>query len=190
MTRAFIFCAVLWGLAVAPALAQPLAQPGGNPATTDSQTPGPVLEAPAATEGAAEALPDTDAGTAAPATEEPSLPFDVQPFLTSMVELRGAALTCAPFVGGDPEARTDTIPQFFAMLDQELPELTNDTTQASLRQFIGSQAASLCVDMLNGAFSRYTEAAADYQAQKPEEWPPAPPVQPGQWCSQPFCLDR
>jgi hypothetical protein len=142
--------------------------------------PGDDTEAAEPAQAAAE--PETEA--------EPELPFDVNPFLGAMVELRGAAQTCEPFVGDDPVGRTNTIPQFFAMLEQELPELTNETTQASLRQFIGSQAASLCVNMLNGAFFRYAEAATDYQARKPDEWPPAPPVQPGMWCAQPYCLDR
>lgn len=185
---------------------QPAATP---PAQTDAPPAGPFIEeAPAAEipevdenvqEEMARALPGGDAAAtdeaeaaAAPATEaeEPALPFDVQPFLSAMVELRGAAQTCAPFVGDNPLGRTDTIPQFFTMLGQELPELTNETTQASLRRFIGSQAAMLCVDMLNGAFASYAQAAISYEAQKPEAWPPPPPVQPGMWCAQPFCLDR
>lgn len=178
--------------------------PPAGPRVSGPFQPAPATETPEVDEEVqsemARAMPDAAApaqDAEAPATPSPAaepevaeLPFDVQPFLAAMVELRGAAQTCEPFVADDPVGRTNTIPQFFAMLEQELPELANETTQASLRRFIGSQAASLCLGMLNGAFTRYVEAAADYQAQKPDEWPPAPPVQAGMWCAQPYCLDR
>src|SRR5690554_2988113 len=139
-------------------------------------------------EGAAESpVPEAAAGAT---PEEAGPEFDITPFLTAMVELRGAALTCEPFVGDSPTARTEGVVRFFALLNQQLPELANQTTQSSLRRFIGSQAAVLCQDMLNVAFVKYGVNAAYYQSEKPEQWPAAPAVQPGQWCALDFCLDR
>lgn len=149
---------------------------------------GAVTQVPDAEEGASESpAPEAAAGEA---TEEAGPAFDITPFLTAMVELRGAALTCEPFVGDNPTARTEGVVQFFAQLNQQLPELANETTQSSLKRFIGSQAAVLCQDMLNVAFVKYGVNAAYYQSEKPEQWPAAPAMQPGQWCSLDFCLDR
>jgi len=138
---------------------------------------------------------EADAEVAAPAgpeTEEPVEvpPFDAEPFLNSMVALRGAGLTCAPYVGDDPIRRTQGVAGYFTALGQDLPDLGDEETQASLRRFIGSQAAMLCQSMLDSAFARYHAMATDYEANRPPEWPAAPAAEPGAWCAQPYCLDR
>ncbi|WP_417583819.1 hypothetical protein [Pelagibacterium sp.] len=116
--------------------------------------------------------------------------FDPEPFLNSMIALRSVTLTCDPFVGGDPARRTDGLVAYFEALGQELPDVSDAETQASLRRFVGSQAAMLCQSMLEEAFSRYDAAATAYENNRPDVWPPAPAATPGPWCSANYCLDR
>ena len=160
MIRAVLSVALVFGLLSLPASGQPV---------------DPAAEAPA------------EQAVAEPA-EAPA--FDAEPFLNSMVSLRGASLTCDPFVGGNPAQRTQGIVGYFDALGQDLPDLADTETQASLNRFIRSQAAMLCQSMLESAFIRYHAAATEYEASRPPEWPAAPAAEPGPWCGQPYCLDR
>jgi len=138
---------------------------------------------------------EADAAVETPVEQEAAEPeeapaFDAEPFLNSMISLRGASLTCDPFVGGNPVQRTQGIVGYFDALGQDLPELTDTVTQASLNRFIRSQAAMLCQSMLESAFARYHAAATEYEANRPQEWPAAPAADPGPWCAQLYCLDH
>lgn len=143
-----------------------------------------------ATAATAQEAPVNPSPEAAPesAAETPS--FDPQPMLAAMIDLRSAALTCEPFVANSPQTRTGGIVSYFETLNQPLPDLTDTETQASLRRFIGSQAAMLCSDMLTEAFAKYNEQAAIYEQGRPREWPAAPAVEETRWCAVNFCLDR
>lgn len=126
-------------------------------------------------------------GALAQETAEPA--YDPAPFLASMVALRTAAVTCDRFVSNSPGGRTDTILEFFKTLKQELPNLVDTTTQASLDKFVGSQAAVLCREKLDAAFAGYFAQAGVYQASKPEDWPEPPDVTAAPWCSSENCLE-
>lgn len=115
--------------------------------------------------------------------------YDPGPFLASMVQLRAAAITCDPFVAGNPATRTEPIPTFFKSLKQDLPDLADTETQSSLNRFVRSQAAILCRDKLAAAFLLYGNQAAIYGASKPKDWPDAPPITPSAWCSTENCLE-
>lgn len=124
-------------------------------------------------------------------SDEPEAPsFDPEPFLNSMIALRTAGMTCDPFVSNNPAQRTEGVVGYFEALGQALPDLSDQETQASLRRFIGSQAAMLCQNMLDEAFANYFDQATSYEAGRPEEWPAAPAANPGPWCQVDYCLDR
>ncbi|ODT70849.1 MAG: hypothetical protein ABS75_10530 [Pelagibacterium sp. SCN 63-23] len=115
--------------------------------------------------------------------------YDPSPFLTALIGLRAAALTCDPFVNNSPAGRTETIPAFFGELNQTLPDLVDAETQSSLNRFIGSQAASLCRDKLDTAFAAYGAQAQIYLQSKPSDWPEPPNITRGAWCSSENCLE-
>lgn len=123
------------------------------------------------------------------AQEQTEPAYDPSPFLASMVSLRTAAVTCDPFVAGSPAARTDPIPEFFKTLNQELPDLVDGETQASLNKFVPSQAAVLCREKLDAAYAGYQQQANTYVASKPEDWPDPPAVSNAPWCSSENCLE-
>jgi hypothetical protein len=115
--------------------------------------------------------------------------YDPSPFLSSMIALRGAAVTCDPFVGNSPAQRTEAVTEFFSTLKQTLPPLVDTETQASLRRFIGSQAAILCRDKLTAAYEAYDRQLQVYAAKKPEDWPAPPEITNAPWCGSPYCLE-
>jgi hypothetical protein len=121
---------------------------------------------------------------------EPAQPaYDPAPFLASMVTMRTVAVTCDRFVANSPTARTQSIVDFFKALNQELPDLTDGTTQKSLDRFVRSQAAVLCRDKLEAAYRGYQAQAQVYLASKPDDWPAPPEVANGPWCSSENCLE-
>lgn len=157
---------------------------------------------PAPAQQAAPAQPQDEA-TPSPAAAEPSTSasptqaprageqqFDAEPLLNAMIELRSVALTCEEFVNNSPVERTNGIVAYFERLGQELPDLSDTTTQSSLNRFVGSQAALLCTDMLDDAFDAYFAQAQVYEDNRPEQWPGAPAAPKAPWCSAPYCLDR
>lgn len=115
--------------------------------------------------------------------------YDPSDFLSSLISLRSAAVTCDPFVASSPAARTETVTAFFGELNQTLPDLVDTETQASLNKFVASQAASLCRDKLDAAFAAYGAQAAHYVNSKPGEWPDPPEITRGAWCSSENCLE-
>lgn len=119
--------------------------------------------------------------------QEPA--YDPAPFLSSMVTLRTAAVTCDRFLANSPDDRTQTILEFFKLLNQELPDLVDAATQASLDKFVASQAAVLCREKLDAAFGGYQAQAQTYLASKPEGWPDPPEVTSAPWCSSENCLE-
>jgi hypothetical protein len=123
---------------------------------------------------------------AAPAVEDE---YNPEPFLNSMVLLRSTAMTCDPFVANSPAARTDSIVEFFAQLDQQLPDLAHAETQSSLNRFIGSQAAAICRDRLDASFDGFAVELASYVQHKPEAWPAPPSIARASWCSSENCLE-
>ncbi|HEV7291115.1 hypothetical protein [Devosia sp. RR2S18] len=123
------------------------------------------------------------------AQEEEGAAFDPSPFLSSMIALRGAAVTCDPFVANSPGQRTAAVPEFFSTLKQTLPELVDAETQASLNRFVGSQAAVLCRDKLQAAYTNYGAQVRIYAERKPEDWPEPPEISSAAWCSSEHCLE-
>jgi hypothetical protein len=115
--------------------------------------------------------------------------YDPSPFLSSMIALRAAAVTCDPFVANSPGARTESVVAFFGEINQELPPLVDTETQASLNRFIASQAASLCRDKLDASFNAYGVELQRYNSNKPDEWPAAPEITRAPWCSSENCLE-
>lgn len=115
--------------------------------------------------------------------------YDPTPFLSSMVTLRSAAVTCDPFLGNEPGRRTTEIVSFFEALKQQLPQMADTVTQASLSRFVPSQAAVLCRDKMNVAMSGYMAQAQVYRANKPDDWPEPPSVPGSAWCSSENCLE-
>lgn len=115
--------------------------------------------------------------------------YDAQPFLSSMLHLRSAALDCDGFVDGGPGQRTAPIDDFLTRLGMGDRSLVNQTTRASLSKFIRSQAAVICKDRLDAAYDDYEAAAKDYLATKPETWPSPPSVSKTQWCANAHCTD-
>ncbi|WP_140048948.1 hypothetical protein [Devosia lucknowensis] len=123
------------------------------------------------------------------ASAQESSDYDPSPFLTSLIGLRAAAVTCEPFVANSPASRTESVVEFFASINQTLPSLVDTETQASLNRFIGSQAASLCRDKLDASFNAYGVQLQNYNSSKPEEWPAAPEISRAPWCSSENCLE-
>ncbi len=127
--------------------------------------------------------------TASTSSAQQSGDYDPSPFLTSLIGLRAAAVTCDPFVANNPASRTEMVVEFFASINQTLPSLVDAETQVSLNQFIGSQAASLCRDKLESSFNAYGLELQRYNSSKPEEWPDAPEISRAPWCSSENCLE-
>ncbi|SEP96995.1 hypothetical protein SAMN05428969_1341 [Devosia sp. YR412] len=124
------------------------------------------------------------------AAQEPAAPaYDPAPFLSSMVALRTAAVTCEPFVAASPATRTAAIPAFFKTLNQDLPDLVDGETQKSLNIFVGAQAAQLCRDKLDAAYAAYGAQSAIYLNSKPADWPDPPEISNAPWCSSEYCLE-
>lgn len=123
------------------------------------------------------------------AVAQESAEYDPSNFLSSLINLRAAAVTCDPFVANNPAARTEPILEFFGQLNQTLPELVDRETQSSLNRFIGSQAASLCRDKLDIAFAAYGTQANVYVNSKPSDWPEPPDIARAPWCSSENCLE-
>lgn len=122
-------------------------------------------------------------GQETPAQPAESGSYQATAFLEAMVALRRQALTCAPFLNGNPDAATLPIVQYFSDLGQDLPNLADDVTMASLSRFILPQAATICRDKLTGAYHAYLAQAATYMANKPDEYPVAPEIK-----FAPFCV--
>ena len=123
------------------------------------------------------------------AQEQQESTYDPAPFLSSMVTLRTAAETCDRFLANSPDDRTRPILEFFKLLNQDLPVLVDDATQASLDKFVASQAAVLCREKLDAAFGGYRAQAETYLASKPEGWPAPPEVTSAPWCNSENCLE-
>lgn len=125
----------------------------------------------------------------AAAQEQTPPSYDPAPFLSAMVALRTAAVTCEPFVAASPAARTTAIPAFFRTLNQDLPDLVDGETQKSLSIFVGAQAAQLCRDKLDAAYAAYDAQATIYLQSKPADWPDPPEISTAPWCSSEYCLE-
>lgn len=121
--------------------------------------------------------------------QQAEVTYDPAPFLSSMVTMRTAAVTCNRFVANSPQDRTNSIVEFFGLLNQELPELADRTTQASLNLFVPSQAAVLCREKLDAAYRGYQGQRQIYLDNKPDDWPEPPAVANGPWCSSENCLE-
>lgn len=115
--------------------------------------------------------------------------YDSKPFVKSLVELKSMAVTCDPFVAGEPAAQTGMIDAFFEALGQSVPNVVDRETQNSLARFINQQSASICRDMLNDAFEVYAAQAVIYDENRGEGWPDTPIVLNGNWCVIEDCSD-
>lgn len=108
-------------------------------------------------------------------------------FLRIMVYHRRLAITCDDVLPNSPAAKTQTIEDYFTILKQPSPDRAIAPLERTLYLLVRSQGASICQDKLDVSYRAYVRAAADYNENKPEEWPSAPKIGSGPWCSTRSC---
>ena len=116
-------------------------------------------------------------------------PYDPTPFLEAMVSYRTIAFTCEATLPGSPTADSAEITDFFQSLGMDEPQATDGRLQRLTRRLVRAQAASICTERLQQSALAYGRQAVDYASKKPDEWPDAPRISAGPWCSSLSCSE-